>query len=272
MAAGQNRRKKVNSDATKIWLDEVLQEFNRKDFLYSDPLSVVHRYTEASDQEVVALIAALFAFGNVSSILKTLDQILKPLETHPAKCLEEISSSDVRKIYRKAYYRFYTSDDIVFLFLQIQNLLKAHGSLQKGFLSAWNGIMLQSLFKFRGYFVRDLKPSRGIRFMFADPSLGAAKRWHMFLRWMVRKDEVDLGLWKSIPKSKLIQPLDTHLFKVGRALKLTNRKTPGLQAALEMTGRFLEWDSDDPIKYDFALCRLGVLKQLNPRLHRLTEI
>ncbi len=254
------------SERTRLWLEEILSEFSRKNFLYSDPLGVVHQYQDPKDQELIALVSALFAFGNVTSILKTLEQILRPLEGRPYEVLLHLKKSEMKKIWGKSYYRFYTSADIIFLFDRLQRILKAHGRLETAFASGWKGDTLTSVLNFRSLFTAEAPQSNGIKFMFAHPFEGTAKRWHMFLRWVVRKDDVDLGLWKSIPKSHLIQPLDTHLFQIGRALKLTRFKSPGLNAALQMTESFKKWAPEDPIKFDFALCRLGVLRQRNSRL------
>ncbi|MDB5038194.1 MAG: hypothetical protein JWQ35_1722 [Bacteriovoracaceae bacterium] len=266
MARSQTQRKILKSLKTKEWLDGVLGEFNRSSYIYSDPLKIVHSYQTKEDQELTALIAALFSFGNVVSILYTVERLLEPLGEHPHQKLLSLKDKDFREIWGKSYYRFYSSTDIIFLFRRLQKILKDVESFESAFVQNWNEDMIETLFKFRILFTKDAPKSGGVRFMFANPKEGCAKRWHMFLRWMVRKDEVDLGLWSRVPKSHLIQPLDTHLFQIGRALKLTERKTPSLLAALQMTERFKEWDPEDPIKYDFALCRLGVLRQKNDRL------
>jgi uncharacterized protein (TIGR02757 family) len=266
MAAGKALRQKIKNDQTKLWLEEVLHEYSRKDFIFSDPLFVVHQFAGKADQELVALVTALFSFGNVKSIINTVQEILKPLGDNPKKSLLEMSPKEIEKIWKSAYYRFYKSEDIQFLFRRLKELLHQYDSLESAFIQNPEQCMLANISKFRDLFLAGKPQSNGLRFMFADPHSGTAKRWHMFLRWVVRKDDVDLGLWLRVSKATLIQPLDTHLFQIGRSLGLTRRNSAGLLAALEMTERFRAWSPEDPIKYDFALCRLGILKQRDLRL------
>lgn len=257
------RNSKAKEEA-KRKLDRIFSEFNHAMYVQTDPISLVHSFDKKEDQEVVALIAALFSFGNVTSILKTLESVLRPLGDRPYETLMASSPAQLRVHWKYSYYRFYTSSDITNLFLSLKKILEEHGDLGSAFKSCWTGNTLDSLARFRALF-RPAK-TNGHRFMFADPHAGAAKRWHMFLRWLVRKDAIDLGLWDFVPKSSLILPLDTHLFDISRALKLTSRKTAGLQTALELTELFRKWNPEDPIKYDFALCRIGVLG-LKTKLH-----
>lgn len=247
-------------EASKKKFELIFKNFNRKEYIKTDPICFVHSYTGNENQEVVALISALFSYGNVKSIQKTLKKILKPLGKNPHNKLKNLSDKNIQQLYSEFYYRFYRSSDIIFLMKSLRDLLRTYGTLGNAFKKHWNGDLLTSSFEFRKTILKNTKLSYGIKFMWADPLAGTAKRWHMFLRWMVRKDEIDLGLWDFIPKKDLIQPLDTHLFAISRKLGLTKRKTPSLAAALEVSEKFRRWSPDDPIKYDFALCRMGILK------------
>lgn len=269
MAQGKRNRKVLKSHEIKNWLEEILGEFNRRDFLSTDPLSIVHSYDDPKDQELIAFVTSLFSYGNVASIIAAVKKILSPLGSKPKDRLLNFTTPEIRRLWKNAYYRFYSDDDIVYLITRTRDLIEEHESLQNLFLSASREDHLESLSQFRESFTRDSPKTPGLKFMFADPKIGTAKRSHMFLRWVVRKDEVDLGLWERVSKASLIQPLDTHLFQIGQKLKLTERKTPGLEAALQMTKRFREWNPEDPIKYDFALCRLGVLREKEKRLELL---
>lgn len=251
----------MKNSQLKHHLDHLFLTFNRKEYLETDPISLVHRYHYPEDQEVVALIASLFAYGNVQSIKNTVQKIIVPLGSFPAQTLRNMNDSNLKKMTQKIYYRFYSSQDIFDLLHRIRTILGPHGSLGVLFKKCWDGNVITSLSKWRHSFIENKPLSTGTRFMFADPRQSAAKRWHLFLRWMVRKDEIDLGLWDFIPKSALIQPLDTHLFSISKTLGLTRRNTPSLPAALEITNQWKQWDPEDPIKYDFALCRLGILKK-----------
>lgn len=249
----------------------MLNEFHQPTFLKTDPLSVVYQYTQPKDQEVIALIAAIFSYGNVSSILRTLKQILAPLGETPADRLANFSTIEIQREWKNSYYRFYSSKDIVFLMLRLRDLLKEYQNLENAFLSGPSGPIQSALSHFQKLFLDGSPRSYGQKFMFSNALISPSKRWHMFLRWMVRKDQIDLGLWKRVSKAELLIPLDTHLFQIGRALRLTKRKTPSLFAALEMTEKFRKWDPADPIKYDFALCRLGILRIRKHRLRLATK-
>jgi len=246
----------------KIWLDQTLKEFHHLDFLDTDPISIVHRYPKAEDQEVAALVAALFSFGNVRAIKNVLESVLGPLGSTPRDSLLLLTDRDFENISGSTYYRFYRGKDISLLLRGLRNLISNHGSIAEFLRSHWRGDIFDLLQTLRAELLQvnqSRQVSRGLRFMYADPHAGAAKRWHMLMRWMVRKDQIDLGLWNFIPTSALIQPLDVHLFEVSRGLGLTKLKSPSRKAALEITECFRKWDPTDPIKYDFALCRLGIL-------------
>ncbi|MBN8554422.1 MAG: TIGR02757 family protein [Deltaproteobacteria bacterium] len=266
MAKSQARRCPIKKDKTHQWLDDVLLEFNSKDFLKTDPISIVHTYARDEDREFAAFITALFAFGNVKCIVQISKAILDPLGKNPVRAFKTLTSVQLKKTYSHLYYRFYTSADILFFLQRLQDFLNTHSSLGQFFEKNWNQDICKGITALRVFFVGSEAPTRGLRFMFADPYQSSAKRWHMMLRWLVRKDEIDLGLWSFVPKSALILPLDTHLFDISKRLGLTQLKSASRTAALEITEKFKVWSPEDPIKYDFALCRLGILKLKNQRL------
>ncbi len=281
----QSKRRTEELSLIKLWLDSILHSYNRTDYVSSDPIEIVHSYQSKEDQEIVALITALFSFGNITSIKPTVRKLLEPLSSSPRRNLEKFSLKDIQEIYAKSYYRFYSSKDIQALFAAISSLLKENESIESIFSKnpdqkiAEAEISLQKILHFRNILRKEISRlgfrfSRGLGFMFADPYAGTAKRWHMFLRWMIRKDQVDLGIWNSISPAHLIVPLDTHVFQIASCLKFTNRKSPSCKTALEVTQALKIFDSTDPLKYDFALCRIGVLRQKNEviRLIRSNKI
>lgn len=241
-------------------LDAEVEKRNRVDEISVDkldPIIVAHRYKEST----ISLICALFSYGNVKQIVKFLDSLNFSLLSK--------SDNEIRNSLSKHYYRFQTSEDIIALFIALKRLNKS-SSLEKIFTSAYSkekhvidGIneiimTLQSLYPYT---------SRGYTFLLSKVTTktkgtGALKRWMMFLRWMVREDNIDMGLWKSIDKQDLIIPLDTHTFHVSRKLGLLKRKTYDLQAAIELTEKLKSFDANDPLKYDFALYRIGQEKLL----------
>ena len=222
-----------------------------------DPILVAHRHND----EIISLICALFAYGNVKQIVKFLDSL--------DFSLLSASDEEIKLAFKNHYYRFQKSEDVIALFIALKSL-NATTTIEKVFKSAYEenrsaieGInacisMILSLHPHR---------SQGYNFLIGKVTTktkgaGALKRWMMYLRWMVREDNIDMGLWSGINRADLIMPLDTHTFKVGRRLGLLKRKTYDLQAAIELTQSLKVFDAKDPLKYDFALYRLGQEKLL----------
>ncbi|WP_428737904.1 TIGR02757 family protein [Sulfurimonas sp.] len=217
-----------------------------------DPIIIARKYND----EAIALICALFAYGNVKQIVKFLDSL--------DFSLLEKSDKEIKTALGQHYYRFQTSEDVITLFLALKKLKKIT-TLEKIFMDGYrdssnviDGInaIIKQLYELYPF------SSKGYIFLIGKVTTktkgsGALKRWMMWLRWMVRDDNIDLGLWSSVNKADLIMPLDTHTFKVGRKLGLLERKTYDLQAAIELTNALKEFDNEDPLKYDFALYRLG---------------
>ena len=217
-----------------------------------DPLMVAKRYND----EYISLICALFAYGNAKLIVKFLDT----LDFSLLDASEDIISKELKSF----YYRFQKPQDVVDIFLTIKRL-KSVDSIENivysGYKKEQN--LLEGLWSLIST-IRELHPSssHGFNFYFLKPpkkitGAGTYKRYFMYFRWMVRANNLDMGLWSKIDKKDLIIPLDTHLFNVSKELKLLNRKSCDLKAALELTNKLKEFDNKDPLKYDFAIYRLG---------------
>ena len=224
-----------------------------------DPLLVASRYRDES----AILLCGLFGYGNAKLIVKFLDSL--------DMFLLESTEEQIEKALSQHYYRFQTSDDVITIFKALRRL-KQESSLEDIFAQAYRkeesvleGIdalihAIQAIYPYESY---------GYKFLLSSPfkrdkkgaikEIGNApyKRWNMFLRWMSREDELDLGLWKRIDKKDLILPLDTHTFKVSQNLGLLDRKTYDLKSALLITEKLKSFDPTDPIRYDFALYRIG---------------
>jgi len=241
-------------------LDEEAKKRNNADEVSVDkldPILVAHRYKDPT----ISLICALFAYGNVKQIVKFLDSLDFSLLTK--------SDDEIKEALKNHYYRFQKSEDIVALFIALKRLNETT-SLEKIFVDAYNtnsnvidGInalieMLTSLYPHstQGYNFLTSKVTKKTK------GAGALKRWMMYLRWMVREDNIDMGLWSGVSKKDLIMPLDTHTFNVSKKLGLLKRKTYDLQAAIELTETLRSFDKNDPLKYDFALYRIGQEKIL----------
>lgn len=224
-----------------------------------DPLLVASRY----DDEYIILLCALFAYGNARLIVKFLDSL--------DFSLLDKSEEQIDKALDGYYYRFQNSEDVKTIFKTFKKL-RQEDSMENIFYEGYkkeNSILegLDSLIT-KIHQIANYK-SQGFTFLVSSPfkrdkqgnikQIGNApyKRWNMFLRWMVRKDELDMGLWEKINKKDLILPLDTHTFKVSQKLGLLDRKTYDLKSALLITEKLKEFDLSDPVKYDFALYRIG---------------
>jgi len=217
-----------------------------------DPLLVASAYRDES----IALICALFAYGNAGLIVK----FLKTLDFS----LLDASDEKIKKELSAHYYRFQNSEDVISLFIalkrlrsqeSIENIFYAGYQKEENILDGLWGFIeaLQSVYP---------RETRGYSFLIGavpkNPSTsGTYKRYMMYLRWMVRKDALDMGLWSKIDKKDLLMPLDTHTFQVSRRLGLLKRKTYDMKASIELTDTLRTFDAADPVKYDFALYRLG---------------
>lgn len=212
-----------------------------------DPLMVAKKYND----EYISLICALFAYGNAKQIVKFLNTI-------------DYSFLDNKKdIKGKWYYRFQSNRDVIEFFKTMQ-LLKQSTSIEKIFYEGYKkeSNILDGLASIISYmYSLNLYRSRGYEFLIGQiptqKTKSTYKRWLMYLRWMVRKDNLDMGLWSSIKTKDLLVPLDTHTFKVGQKLGLIKRKSYDFKAVLELSESFRNIDANDPVKFDFALYRIG---------------
>ncbi|MBK9098898.1 MAG: TIGR02757 family protein [bacterium] len=251
----------------KYKLDYHYKNFD-KTKIEPDPLQFPHLFKDEKDIEVISFIASVFAYGNVKQINNSLQKFLQISESKPFPFIQNLNVAKIQKEI-SLVHRFYTLKDIIQLFQLLNTAYNEFGSLKKLFLSGYNSEeenLRNTITNFNNYFLvkaeKEFKKlSRGIVFMFPLPEKGSAcKRINLFLRWMVRKDELDFGLWDAIPTSKLVIPVDTHIAKICKHLKLTNRKNVSWKMAEEITQNLKKFDPNDPVKYDFALCHIGMKK------------
>ena len=257
-------RKNFSEKKIKRFLESQYDHFHKRAYLKTDPLEIVHEYPE-KDRAIVALITAVFSYGRVSSIKSFVKSLFLRLENEPTKFLKQrLKKEDLQKRCDGLVYRFYSNDDIVNFLHSIQLNLQKWNDLNSMAYHCWKHDHLVNLKNFQNMFLEKVPSiSRGLRFMFSDPTKSSAKRWHMFLRWMARSDEIDLGLWDFIPTKNLLIPLDVHLFRISRNLNLTQRKTTQLATTLEVSEALKKFDPKDPIRFDFSLCRWGMLESKN---------
>jgi uncharacterized protein (TIGR02757 family) len=232
-----------------------------------DPLEFPRRFNSIYDIEASAFISSVFAYGNVVQIMNTLEKIHKIMKNKPYEFIMNYDYKKNKHVFNLIKHRFYTPDDIARFFCTLNNIYKNYGSLKYFFLLYYfdKDENLKSSISFFSNNMLNIcgkrENSHGLKFMFPDPYKGSAcKRMNLFLRWMVRKDELDFGLWSEIPPSKLVIPVDTHVAKICKELKLTRSKTVSWKMAEEITGKLAEFDKYDPVKYDFAICHIGMRK------------
>ena len=261
----------TNPRTTKAALDELLEQINYQERIAADPIRFPKRYHEQQDQEIVALLSALLAYGRVKSIGECLEKLFDGLGESPAN----LAIFDAEQYRKNGYlnrrfpnfiYRFTREEDLNKLWLALGEILNRYQSLGHCFTSHDQLEDPSLMSAYQGFYneinqhSKSLKGGRGFNHLVSDPKKKSAlKRINMFLRWMVRgPDQVDLGLWSNLGAHRLIIPLDVHVFRLSSALALTNRRTADLKAALEITQQLQSFDTIDPIKYDFALAHLGI--------------
>lgn len=242
----------------KAYLEGLYYEYNRREFVHPDPLEFLYAYSNPLDREIVGFIASSLAYGRVNQILKSVERILKCIR-RPREDILDMDYMDLKAVFSGFKHRFTTGEDLAALLWGIKKVIQEYGSIEKAFLTLDDkndATIITALSKFV-QLVRH-KGSCPTNFLLPSPEKGSAcKRAFLFLRWMVRCDEVDPGGWR-IPAFKLVVPMDTHMHRIARGLGLTCRKQADLKAALEVTKAFRRISPQDPVRYDFCLTRFGI--------------
>jgi uncharacterized protein (TIGR02757 family) len=254
----------------KLALDQLYASFNCADSA-ADPIQIVRRWTDAADREVVGLCAAALAFGRVSSVLQSIERVVAVMGGEPGAYVRHFDARRDGAAFDGIVHRWTRGADLAALVWVMRQMIDRAGSIEGFFLEGYDAgaddiePALDS-FSTRALAL-DLRaaygrmPKRpGVCYFFPRPSAGSAcKRMNLFLRWMVRRDALDLGVWTRVSPAKLVVPLDTHVIRVGQCLRLTRRTSPGWPMAREITASLRQLDPDDPVKYDFSLCHLGMM-------------
>lgn len=242
-------------------LEKIYKEYNKVEFISPDPLEYLYKYRENLDVEFVGFIAAAFAFGRVSQILKILDLIFTKLGANPQKFIMNTTEPELKKMFSGFKYRFVKEGELICTLINLQKVYEQYDSLESCFHSCYkedDENLAATILRFID------KLNCGGNYLVPKVNTkGACKRINLFLRWMVRDDQVDLGLWKTIPASKLIIPLDTHIANISKQFGFTKRSTADMKMAIEITNAFKFLSPTDPIKYDFALTRFGIRKEMS---------
>jgi len=253
-------------------LDDLYQ-IHQEEALVNDPLIIVRQFNDPKDREIVGFIAAMLALGRVDLIQKAIQTILNYMGQSPFQFVQNFDPVKDAEKFKGFSYRFYKEKDIGLLISWLAQMVQKNGSIQETFLKVYDmkdDDMGPSLSRFVKHIQNlDTKPfysnlpkkGSGVSHFLTDPETGSGcKRLNLFLRWMVRKDNIDLGLWPEMKTSQLIIPLDTHIARLGKRIGLTTRSSPNWAMAKEITENLKLLDPIDPVKYDFSLCSLGKLQ------------
>jgi uncharacterized protein (TIGR02757 family) len=252
-------------------LDELYRSFDHVTSA-TDPVHIVRRYESPADREVVGFCAAALAFGRVASVLQSVEALLAVMGPEPAQFVRRFDAARERRRFDPLVHRWISGRDLTALLIVLQRMLCEAGSIEAFFLqgdddtSPHVGPALDSFSAramttdLRAAYGRRVPRQRGVSYFFPRPSAGSGcKRLNLFMRWMVRRDAIDLGVWSRVSPSRLIVPLDTHVIRLGRCLSLTHYTSPGWKMAVDITNALRAFDSADPVRFDFALCHVGMM-------------
>jgi uncharacterized protein (TIGR02757 family) len=251
-------------------LDRLYADFNHPESAF-DPIQVVRKYDRLEDRELIAFLAAGLAFGRVASVVASIEAVCQVLGSSPAARIRDFDPHRDAARLLPLVHRWIKGPDLVALLWVLRQMLDEAGSLEAYFARGWSAEAPDVSDALESFSTRaraiDLKPAYGrvpkappVYFFFSRPSSGGAcKRLNLFLRWMVRRDGVDPGGWKTPLPGQLVIPLDTHTIRTGQCLRLTKRASPGWKMAADITATLRTLDPADPVRYDFSLCHLSMM-------------
>ncbi len=240
-------------------LEQKYRQYNRTSFIPNDPIAIPHQYTKQADIEIAGFFAAIFAWGNRTTILNKSRELLQLMDNAPHQFILQHREKELKKML-SFKHRTFQSTDLLYFIQFLQHHYSRHKTLESAFCLTADGMENRLIAFHDSFFSLPDAPERTRKHV-ASPQRGSTcKRLNMFLRWMVRTDKmgVDFGIWKKIKPAELICPVDVHVSRVARKLGLIKRKQTDWLTAIELTETLRSFDPKDPVKYDFALFSLGV--------------
>jgi uncharacterized protein (TIGR02757 family) len=251
-------------------LDGLYRDFNQADAIV-DPVNLVRRFTAPADREIAGFCAAALAFGRVASVNDSIETVFALMGPSPAAFARAFNPRTHGAAFATFVHRWTRGPDIVALLWVLKQMLDRAGSIERFFIEgddpsapdvgpALDGFCQRALaLDLRDAYGR--VPKRpGVCYFFPRPSAGSAcKRLNLFLRWMVRRDAVDLGVWTHLAPSRLVVPLDTHVIRLGQCLRLTRYRSAGWRMAADITASLRAIDPVDPVRFDFSICHVGMM-------------
>jgi len=254
------------SEELKIFLDKKVDEYHQPFFIENDPISVPHLFSKKQDIEIAGFFAAIFAWGNRTTIINKSKELMEMMDMSPHEFCLHHSDDDLRKL-MSFRHRTFNPTDLLYFVSFFKNHYSRNTSLESAFsdfIKPGDQDLENALNGFYNYFFSlEHVPSRTLKHIASPAKRSTCKRLSMYLRWMVRSSsrKVDFGIWKNIEPSQLMIPLDLHVARVARNFHLLQRKQTDWQATVELTQELRKFDPSDPSKYDFALFGLGVLEK-----------
>ena len=250
-------------------LERLYRRYNHRRLIKPDPLQFVYHYSERADMEIAAFLASALAYGRVQQIEKSLADLFGRMGDSPSEFVGNFDGKQREKL-KSFKHRFTGGDCLSDLLALLKKIMLENGSIENFFLLGYRKTdrsIIPALSRFCDSLLNmhagshNGQTNRGLKYLLASPTGGSAcKRLNLFLRWMIRDDDVDTGLWKSIDKAKLIVPVDVHMGRLCRILEFHSHKTVSLSTALKITNSFSRIEPADPVKYDFALSRIGIVE------------
>ena len=247
----------------KEFLDEKVVKYNQPNFIESDPIQIPKFFSDKNNIEIAGFLTATIAWGNRQTIINSAKNLMQLMEFQPYDFILNASKTELSTL-NKFVHRTFNGNDCIYFIRSLRNICKNYNGLEEVFLKGFkksNSVKSSLEYLYEVFF--EIRGERSRKHISNVKTGASGKRLNMFLRWMVRNDKpgIDFGLWKGIPSSALMLPLDVHTGNVGRKLGLLNRKSNDWKAVEEITTVLRKFDSEDPIKYDFALFGLGVFEK-----------
>jgi uncharacterized protein (TIGR02757 family) len=251
-------------------LDRLYHDYNREDSA-ADPVHLVRPYPDPPDREIAGFCAASLAFGRVSSVVASIRTLFRIMGPHPAGYVRRFDPRRPHPDLHAMVHRWTRGVDLAALLWMLRQMLERSGSIERFFAEgmrpddvdigpALDRFSARALDLDIRQVYRRMPARPGVCYFFPRPSAGSAcKRLNLYLRWMVRRDEVDLGVWRLITPARLIVPLDTHVIRLAQCLRLTRYTTPGWKMASDITKSLRDLDAEDPVRFDFSLCHVGMM-------------
>ena len=245
----------------KKYLDSLYSKYHKK-FSSKDPVWILHEFYDKKDIEIIGFITSCYTYGKVESINAFIRKLLNITGNKVHEFTSNYNEHKDKKYFEDMYYRFNSPEDLSILISKIRNVIIEYSSLEDLFLKYYSESH-ENILPALHAFTKELNEKKGneesLKYLVPLAENGSAcKRLNLYLRWMVRNDYIDVGIWKNVSVSKLLIPVDTHVYKVSKILGLAERNTCDMKFVIELTNKLKTFNAEDPVRYDFAICHAGM--------------